>query len=151
MPDTGGLPPEMARGWIATIVGVFGSGVAWVIKGRAAAKRRQDERRDAWQRELTDWQKRLDTGRAEYIAQLERRVADVEKKDRERDAKDDARDAQLRALRLAFELVSSALRKIDGSHVALSMAEELLKSAFPPSVDLPGPLRDAVQKLDQIG
>lgn len=147
MADAGGLPPDFARGGIATAIAAIGTGVGWLFRSRAARKRRQDERRDAWQRELEDWQKRLDIGREEYIERLERRVADVERKEAAREAKDEARDEQLRALRIAFELVSAALRASDPRNPALSLAEELLRSAFPVQPETPAPMKDALRRL----
>ncbi|MHA3791442.1 hypothetical protein [Sphingomonas sp. YL-JM2C] len=147
MADAGGLPPEITRGGIATAIGAIGTALGWMFRSRAARKRRQDERRDAWQRELEDWQRRIDAGRSDYIGQLERRLADVEAKERERAAKDDARDEQLRALRISFELVSAALRKIDAGNPALGLAEQLLRAAFPVATDMPAPMEDDLRRL----
>lgn len=146
----GGLPPEIGPGWIASAIGAAGTGLGWLFRSRAARKRRQDERRDAWQRELEDWQRRIDAGRSDYIAQLERRLGEVEAKEREREAKDEARDEQLRALRIAFELVSAALRKSDAGNPALGLAEDLLKAAFPIVPAEPAAIRAALHRLDGI-
>ncbi|ARR55316.1 hypothetical protein HY78_18655 [Rhizorhabdus wittichii DC-6] len=147
MADAGGVPPEVARGWIGAAIGAIGTGLGWLFRVRANRKRRQDERRDAWQRELENWQSRIDAGRSDYIAQLERRLADVEAKERERAAMDEARDEQLRALRISFELVSAALRKIDAGNPALGLAEQLLRAAFPVSTDMPAPMQTDLRRL----
>ncbi|WP_190282662.1 hypothetical protein [Rhizorhabdus histidinilytica] len=147
MADAGGVPPEVARGWIGAAIGAIGTGLGWLFRSRAAAKRRRDERLDAWHHELEEREKRLAAGQSQYVQQLERRLADVEAKERAREAKDEARDEQLRALRISFELVSSALRKIDAGNPALSLAEQLLRAAFPVTTETPEPMQADLRRL----
>lgn len=127
-------------GGIATAIGMIGAGIGWLFNRRDAAKRTREEKLQTWQDELDEQERRIDEGRTAYTQKIEGRLGALE-------AKDEARDTQLRALRIAFELVSSALRHIDPNNQALGLADDLLRSAFPVSASTPA---DMVEQLVAI-
>ena len=105
----GGVSPGEAGGLFAGVVAVLtllGGGVKWIAGWVDRGRQTREQKLQAWQDELRQQAKDLDEGRTAYTKSLEQRMAVLE-------ANDEARDIQMRALRLAFELVSSALRHLD--------------------------------------
>lgn len=134
MSDPGGISTSEAGGLIGgavTVLGMIGAGIAWLFGRRDVAKRTREQKLDAYQLELEEKERRLDEGRTAYTTRLEQRLAEVEAKEHAREAQDAARDLQMRALRIAFELVSSALRTSDPHNPALGLAQDVIRSAFP--------------------
>lgn len=114
-------------GWIGgalALLTLMGGGVKWLFVRSDDARRTREDKLQAWQEELEAKEKRIDEGRTAYVERLEIRLGLLE-------VKDEARDAQLTALRISFELVSSALRHIDPRNSALALADDLLRTAFP--------------------
>lgn len=138
--NDGGITSAEAGGLIGgaiTVLGMLGGGIAWLFGRSDAAKQTREEKLERWQEELRDKEARLDEGRTAYTEKIENRLAEVEAKEQAREVQDIARDMQMRALRIAFELVSSALRAKDPQNPALGLAQDVLRSAFPTSADAP--------------
>lgn len=111
-------------GGALSLLTMAGGGIVWLFGRSDTEKQTRERKLQAWQDEIDAKEKRLDQGRTDYTTKLEARLGALE-------AKDEARDTQMTALRIAFELVSSALRHIDQHNSALSLADDLLRSAFP--------------------
>lgn len=134
-------------GGIVTLLGAVSGGVAWLIRrgdtNAREARRTREEKLQNWQDELDAQERRIDEGRTAYTEKLEGRLGVLEKKDL-------ARDMQLRALRLAFELVSSALRVIDPANTALRLADDMLRDAFPVSPSAPADLVRSLVAIEEV-
>ena len=122
---------NMGAGMISAIVTsavsmltIIGTGIAFLIRQRSADRASREAKLDKWHHELSARERALDDGRTAYTERLADRLEELERKD-------SARDVQMRALRVAFELVSAALRERDPMHHALGLADEMLKQAFP--------------------
>ncbi|MES2497129.1 MAG: hypothetical protein V4618_13530 [Pseudomonadota bacterium] len=127
-------------GGALSLLTMAGGGIVWLFGRHDTEKQTREKKLQTWQDEIDAREKRLDQGRTEYTAKLESRLQLLE-------AKDEARDTQMTALRIAFELVSSALRQIDHSNSALALADDLLRSAFPVPAATPA---DMVEQLVAI-
>ncbi|MFZ5704904.1 MAG: hypothetical protein ACOY5R_06515 [Pseudomonadota bacterium] len=122
---------SMGAGAVASMIGgvvslltLVGAGIAFLFRQRSADKASREAKLDKWHHELSARERALDDGRTAYTERLADRLEELERKDT-------ARDVQMRALRVAFELVSAALRERDPMHHALGLADEMLKQAFP--------------------
>jgi len=143
MSDSGGVSAEHAGGLIAGAVAVLtmlGGGIKWMFRRADHASVSREKKLDAWHLELSEKEAKLDQGRTAYIERLEARLELIETNER-------ARDTQLSALRVAFELVSKALRHIDPANTALHLAEDILRNAFPVNPETP---RNMVDQLVAI-
>lgn len=132
-----------AGGWIGgalAVLTLLGGGVKWLFGRNDQARQTREDKLRAWQEELEAREKRIDEGRTAYVERLEARLGLLE-------AKDEARDTQMTALRISFELVSSALRHIDPKNSALGLADDLLRTAFPGPAEAPS---DMVEQLVAI-
>lgn len=136
----GGLETGGIIGGAISLLTIAGGAIAWLFGRRDAAKKTREEKLERWQQELSAKEAKLDEGRTAYTEKLENRLELLE-------AKDEARDTQMTALRIAFELVSSALRHIDPKNSALGLADGLLRSAFPVAATTPA---DMVEQLVAI-
>lgn len=142
----GGMPPGEVTGWIAGLAALFGGPpaiaktVKWLADRADRRRQRREDKIQAWQDEVDAKARELDKQREGYVARLEGRLSALERGH-------EARDIQLRALRLAFELVSTALRQIDPENQALVLANDLLRSAFAVPID---DLPDAVKLLGDL-
>ncbi len=86
------------------------------------------------------WHEELSAREATFDARVEDRLKTLEGKDR-------LREAENMALRMAFELVASALRAIDPRNTALSRAEQLLQVAFPLAPIVPPDMTTSLQTI----
>mgnify|MGYP000002204778 CR=1 FL=1 len=111
-------------GGVVSLLTLIGGAFAFLIRQRSADKASREAKLDKWHHELSARERALDEGRTAYTERLSDRLEELERKD-------SARDVQMRALRVAFELVSAALRERDPMHHALGLADEMLKQAFP--------------------
>lgn len=127
-------------GGALSLITILGGGIAWLFGRRDASRRSREDKLHAWQDELEAKEKRIDEGRTAYVERLETRLRALE-------SKDEARDTQMTALRISFELVSSALRHIDPGNSALGLADDLLRTAFPVPPETPA---DMVEQLVAI-
>lgn len=110
-------------GAIVALIALIGGGIKWLF-GRGDRKvDTREAKLNEWAEELGSWQHRLDEGRSAYTEKLEQRLQALE-------AKEQSLDRQVRALRTGFELVSTALTKIDADNSALSLAEQIIHAAF---------------------
>lgn len=112
----------------------FGKAIQWL----AGLSERRGASRAA---KLQQWQEELHEREAAIDAKTEKRLATLE-------AQALAHGEQNMALRMAFELVASALRAIDPRNTALSRAEQLLQSSFPLAVIVPADMSSALRALD---
>jgi hypothetical protein len=117
--------PQAPSGWdiaaliggAATLLGLFGKGVAHLLHW---GERREKARADRLEREEGE----LAEGWSSYRKRIEARLAQVE-------ASDALRARENAALRVAFEIVAGAMRVLDPGNSALVLAEQILASAFP--------------------
>lgn len=128
----------------ASLLTIIGGGIAWLFRRRDVTKRSREDKLHAWQAELEAKERRIDEGRTAYVERLETRLGLLE-------AKDEARDTQMTALRISFELVSSALRQIDHTNSALGLADDLLRTAFPVPPSTPPDMAVLLNTIDQRG
>ncbi len=125
--------------WAAIIVatgGVFaviGKGFQWLL----GFAERRDVSRSA---KLQAWHDELSGREASFDKRVEERLCTLEKRDL-------LREAENMALRMAFELVASALRAIDPRNTALSRAEQMLQAAFPLAPIVPPDMTTSLQAL----
>lgn len=119
---------------IGAVAALFGKGLTWL---EGFFKRSSDSRAvklQAWHDELQERETRMDAAVEGRLATLEQQAA--------------VHGEQSMALRMAFELVASALRAIDPKNTALSRAEQLLQVAFPLAPIVPA---DMTAQLNTIG
>lgn len=132
-------------GWIGgglALLTLLGGGIKWLFGRSDDARRSREDKLQAWQDELEAKEKRIDEGRTAYVERLEMRLGLLE-------AKDEARDTQMMALRISFELVSSALRHIDPTNSALGLADDLLRTAFPVPAGMPSDMAEQLVALEK--
>lgn len=137
MSDPGGTSPGELGGIVAGIVavlGTIGGGIAWMVRWLERRGDRRTAKLDAWHAELKAREADQLRREAEWDARMEGRVAELE--------------GQLRAVRLAFELVAVPLRTLDPAHPNLAQAEKLLEAAFPLIPVVPGNMASALGAID---
>ncbi|WP_374648702.1 hypothetical protein [Rhizorhabdus sp.] len=137
------MSAEHAGGLIGGAVAVLtmlGGAIKWAFRRADESRLSREQKMQTWHLELKEKEAKLDQGRTAYIERLEARLELLESNER-------ARDTQLSALRVAFELVSKALRHIDPANTALHLAEDILRNAFPVPAETP---RDMVDQLVAI-
>lgn len=137
-------------GGAISILTILGGGVAWLFGRRDAAKKSREDKLERWQEELRAQEARIDEGRTAYTEKLEKRLAEVEAKEEAREAQDAARDLQMRALRIAFELVSSALGAKDPGNPALGLAQDVIRSAFPVPAATPADMVEQLVAIERV-
>ncbi|MBD3732517.1 MAG: hypothetical protein IE934_07370 [Sphingopyxis sp.] len=127
-------------GGVLSLLTLLGGGIAFLMKRGDVSKASREAKLDKWYLELKAEQAEVNRQREDYVEQLITRLEALERKD-------SARDIQMRALRVAFELVQAALRERDPNHNALGLADEMLKQAFPVHPATPA---DMVRQLVSI-
>ncbi|HJO64203.1 MAG TPA: hypothetical protein QF469_02590 [Sphingomonas sanguinis] len=133
---SGGPTAGEITGIIAALAGALfgmGRGVQWLFSW---GERRAESRAA----KLQLWHEELSAREATFDARVEDRLKTLEGKDR-------LREAENMALRMAFELVASALRAIDPRNTALSRAEQLLQVAFPLAPIVPPDMTTSLQTI----
>lgn len=133
---SGGPTAGEITGIIAALAGALfgmGRGVQWLFTW---GERRAESRAT----KLQLWHEELSAREATFDARVEDRLKTLEGKDR-------LREAENMALRMAFELVASALRAIDPRNTALSRAEQLLQVAFPLAPIVPPDMTTSLQAI----
>lgn len=134
-----------AGGWLGgalALLTLLGGGVKWLFGRSDHARQTREDKLRSWQDELEAKEKRIDEGRTAYVERLEMRLGLLE-------AKDEARDTQMAALRISFELVSSALRHIDPTNSALGLADDLLRTAFPVPAGVPSDMAEQLVAIER--
>lgn len=125
---------------IVLVLTAVGQGGKWLFSW---GERRTDSRHhklQAWHDELSEREAALDS-------RLEERLKKLEAANLAFTEKDERRAAESMALRMAFELVASALRAIDPRNTALSRAEQLLQVAFPLAPIVPPDMTTSLQTI----
>lgn len=122
------------------VLGALGKGGQWLL---GWGERRADSRA----RKLQVWHEELMEREALLDHRVEARLKKLEADNTELSKKDEARAAESMALRMAFELVASALRAIDPRNTALSRAEQLLQVAFPLAPIVPPDMTTSLQVI----
>ncbi len=119
---------------VVMVLGTIGGGVRWLLGWRDRREGTRTAKLDAWQRELNDKAALIAAAEEEYQKKIEVRLSQVE--------------LESRALRLAFGVVSDALRVIDPGNNALERAQAILDRAFPVALDLPHGMIDDLNRID---
>jgi uncharacterized protein HemX len=146
-PDTS--PGEVGgifAGAVALLI-ALGHGLRWWLgwTDRRAATRAA--KLEAWQRELTDRERRFDARQSEYQERIEVQLAELRDRDELRDREIAVLRAEGAAMRTAYQLITSALRRKDPKNPALGQADEILKAAFPPDTATPP---DMLRRLGEM-
>lgn len=121
----GASPGEWGGLAAATVIvlAAIGKGIIWLFDWG-------DRRRNSREAKLEKWQAELDAREKEHDAERERRRAEVEERLERMERTTSRALEQISALRLAFDLVSVALRGKDAADPSLRLADELLAVAF---------------------
>lgn len=122
------------------VLGAFGKGGQWLFGWGERRAESRAVKLQAWHDELAEREAALDS-------RVEARLGKLEADNAEFSKKDEARAAESMALRMAFELVASALRAIDPRNTALSRAEQLLQVAFPLAPIVPPDMTTSLQLI----
>lgn len=128
-------------GGAVTLLGLVGAAIKWlaVWGDRRAASR--TVKLQAWHDELTAREARIDREREEHHRSVESRLASIEERY-------EKLNREHMAIRLAFDLVTGALRAIDPSNRALRQAEQLLGAAFPLLPEIPTDMGNALARMN---
>jgi hypothetical protein len=121
-----------AAGAGAILIGL-GHGMKWLLGWGERRAESRAAKLQLWHEELSEREKAFDV-------RVEGRLKTLEERDR-------LREAENMALRLAFELVASALRSIDPRNTALSRAEQMLQAAFPLAPIVPPDMTASLQVI----
>lgn len=119
---------------IGAVAAMCGKGLTWLGGFFERSRESRAAKLQAWHDELQERETRIDAAVEDRLAILE-----------ERDA---TRGEETMALRMAFELVASALRAIDPKNTALSRAEQLLQAAFPLAPIVPADMSTTLIAVD---
>lgn len=119
---------------IGTVAAIFGKGLTWIGGFLERSRESRAAKLQAWHEELQERETRIDAAVEGRLATLEQQAA--------------THGEQSMALRMAFELVASALRAIDPKNTALSRAEQLLQSAFPLAPIVPADMSTTLIAVD---
>jgi len=111
-----------------------GRGFQWLLSWNEGRAERRAVKLQAWHDELTARESAFDKRVEDRLKMLEQKAA--------------LREAENMALRMAFEVVSSALRTIDPRNTALSRAEQHLQVAFPLAPIVPPDMTLALQTIE---
>lgn len=110
--------------------------IGWLDMRAARARRTRAEGLQEWEDKLARREAAIDTD-------LEHRLASLEAEGRKR-------AEEVVALRLAFEVVGSELRRLDPASTALQRAEQILATAFPLPKDLiPSTMGAQLHRIDE--
>lgn len=124
-------------GAVGTVAAVVGAGIMKLLTFLAG-------RADSRSTKLQKWHDELNAREGDLDAVLEERFAKLERRS-------ETHAEQNQALRMAFELVASALRAIDPKNTALSRAEQLLQTAFPLMPIVPPDMSTTLQSIENKG
>ncbi len=119
---------------IVTVLGVLGGGIRWFLGWKERQEQSRALKLQAWHDQLQAREAKLDAERDEYQQRIERRLAQME--------------TEHNALRGAYHLIASALRTIDPTNQALTMADKLLSVAFPLDAAVPADMTRLLNRLD---
>lgn len=120
----GQISAAAVGGWVVAALSMAGSAVAWLYRQGGERKTLRERKFEAWEQRLAEREQLLEEGRTAFTRDLAERLERMER--REAVSAD-----QVRGLRIALELVSSALRERDPTNPALGQAEQILKAVFP--------------------
>lgn len=134
-------PGEVAGIISAIVVGLvaIGKGAQWLIGFFAGRHAATEQGREA---KLQKWHDELERREAAFDARLEHEFSEMKAENRQR-------EKEGLALRMAFELVASALRAMDPRNTALSRAEQLLQAAFPLMPHVPPDMTADLKTIDR--
>lgn len=119
---------------IGAVAALFGKGLTWLEGFFKRSGESRAAKLQAWHDELQERETRIDAAVEGRLATLEQQAA--------------VHGEQSMALRMAFELVASALRAIDPKNTALSRAEQLLHAAFPLAPIVPADMSTTLIAVD---
>ena len=135
---------------IVALLGLLGAGIKWAAGWGERRAMSRASKLQAWHEELAEREKALHEGQTTYTRTLEARIGKIEADEEARKDLDEARDGQMRALRIAFDLVSSALRVLDPANVALTNAQQVLAAAFPVELAADGDMIGSLRMLEAV-
>jgi hypothetical protein len=138
------MPNAASGGEIAGIISAIVVGIVAIGKGIQWLASFAGTRADSRSSKLQKWHDELAARESDLDAVLEARFAKLEQRS-------ETHADQNQALRMAFELVASALRAIDPKNTALSRAEQLLQKAFPLMPIVPPDMSTALQAIENKG
>lgn len=122
---------------VAAILFGIGRGIQWLMSWG-------EQRAESRAAKLEVWHNELKSREAAFDKRLDEELGDLRKRD-------DTRANENMALRMAFELVASALRAVDPHNTALSRAEQILQIAFPLAPVVPPDMTTHLQMIETRG
>ncbi len=120
MAQAGGVSAGEVGGIIAGIVAALaalGKGIQWLVNWRDARADTRAAKLNRWYEELQGREAKIEERELEYRKTIEDRLTKLA--------------LENRVLRMAFELVSEPLHRIDPENANLAQARDLLAKAFP--------------------